>query len=143
LTVGVPLGLSTEVRSFLRVACMKSCGNLEWGGRSDMATPDEIRESELSNKAEILGCCLRRSPWSPAARYATDSLDQPPLLLAQHKTDCEIDSSNREPQARTLTAASVESRKYDGMFLLAWLPKRGRFFPEHGAGWPSNGKASG
>jgi hypothetical protein len=43
---------------------MKSCGNLEWGERSDMATPDEIRESELSNKAEILGWCLRRSPSS-------------------------------------------------------------------------------
>src|SRR4249920_2126437 len=28
------------------------------------------------------------------------------------------------------------------MFLLAWLPTRGRFFPEHGAGWPSNDKAS-
>ena len=40
---------------------MKSCGNLERGERSDMATPDE---SELSNKAEILGCCLRRSPSS-------------------------------------------------------------------------------
>ena len=40
---------------------MKSCGNLERGERSDMATPDE---SELSNKAEILGCCLRRSPFS-------------------------------------------------------------------------------
>ena len=26
-----------------------------------MATPDEIRESELGNKAKILGCCLRRS----------------------------------------------------------------------------------
>ncbi|MGA7395522.1 MAG: hypothetical protein WCC08_10890 [Terrimicrobiaceae bacterium] len=25
-----------------------------------MATPDEIRESELGNKAKILGCCLRR-----------------------------------------------------------------------------------
>jgi hypothetical protein len=27
-----------------------------------MATPDEIRESELGNKAKSLGCCLRRSP---------------------------------------------------------------------------------
>ena len=26
-----------------------------------MATPDEIRESELGNKAKSLGCCLRRS----------------------------------------------------------------------------------
>ena len=26
-----------------------------------MATPDEIRESELGTKAKILGCCLRRS----------------------------------------------------------------------------------
>ena len=30
--------------------------------RFTMATPDEIRESELGNKAKILGCCLRRSP---------------------------------------------------------------------------------
>ena len=27
-----------------------------------MATHDEIKESELGNKAKILGCCLRRSP---------------------------------------------------------------------------------
>ena len=27
-----------------------------------MATPDEIRESELGDKAKILGCSLRRSP---------------------------------------------------------------------------------
>ena len=27
-----------------------------------MATPYEIRESELSNKAEILGCCEDRHP---------------------------------------------------------------------------------
>ena len=27
-----------------------------------MATPDEIRESELGNKAKSIGCCLRRSP---------------------------------------------------------------------------------
>ncbi len=26
-----------------------------------MATPDEIREGELGNKAKVLGCCLRRS----------------------------------------------------------------------------------
>ena len=29
-----------------------------------MPTPDEIRESELGDKAKILGCCLRRSPSS-------------------------------------------------------------------------------
>ena len=28
----------------------------------NMATPDEIRESELGNRAKSLGCCLRRSP---------------------------------------------------------------------------------
>jgi ABC-type sugar transport system substrate-binding protein len=39
--------------------------------------------------------------------------------------------------------ASVSSRKWDCMFLLAWLPTRGRFFPGHGGGWPSNGKAWG
>jgi hypothetical protein len=27
-----------------------------------MATPDEIRESELGNKAKSIGYCLRRSP---------------------------------------------------------------------------------
>jgi hypothetical protein len=27
-----------------------------------MATPDEIRESELGKKAKSLGCCMRRSP---------------------------------------------------------------------------------
>jgi hypothetical protein len=27
-----------------------------------MATPDEIRESELGNKAKSIDCCLRRSP---------------------------------------------------------------------------------
>jgi hypothetical protein len=26
-----------------------------------MATPDEIRENELGNKAKSLGCCLRKS----------------------------------------------------------------------------------
>ena len=27
-----------------------------------MATPNEIRESELGKKARSLGCCMRRSP---------------------------------------------------------------------------------
>jgi len=27
-----------------------------------MATPDEIKESELGKKATSLGCCMRRSP---------------------------------------------------------------------------------
>ncbi len=27
-----------------------------------IATDDEIRENDLGNKAESLGCCLRRSP---------------------------------------------------------------------------------
>jgi len=27
-----------------------------------MATPDEIKESELGKKAKSLGCCMRRSP---------------------------------------------------------------------------------
>jgi hypothetical protein len=46
-----------------------------------MATPDEIRESELGNKAKTLGFCLRRSPstvW--AADYG--------CLLVYERPDC-------------------------------------------------------
>ena len=47
----------------LRVACRKSCRNLEWGERFNMANPpDKIRESELGNRAKSLGSCLRGSP---------------------------------------------------------------------------------
>ena len=47
-----------------------------------MATPDEIRESELGNKAKILGCCLRRSPSTDvwAADYG--------CLLVYETPDC-------------------------------------------------------
>ena len=53
--------------------------------------------------------------WSLAARMPPTVLpDQPPLLPAQHKTDCESDSSNREPHARTRTAASI--RNFEQLF---------------------------
>ena len=47
-----------------------------------MATPDEIRENELGNKAKILGCCLRRSPSTDvwAADYG--------CLLVYETPDC-------------------------------------------------------
>ena len=47
-----------------------------------MATPDEIKESELANKATILGCCLRRSPSTDvwAADYG--------CLLVYETPDC-------------------------------------------------------
>ena len=66
----------------LRVACRKSCRNLERGERFNMATPDEIRENELGNKAKILGCCLRRSPSTDvwAADYG--------CLLVYETPDC-------------------------------------------------------
>jgi hypothetical protein len=66
----------------LRLACRKSCRNLEWGERFNMATPDEIKESELGNKAKILGCCMRRSPSTDvwAADYG--------CLLVYETPDC-------------------------------------------------------
>jgi hypothetical protein len=39
-----------------------SCRNLERAERLSIATPNNVRESELGNKAKILGCCERRSP---------------------------------------------------------------------------------
>ena len=37
-------------------------GGTGWAGAEHMATPDEIRESQLGNRAKSIGCCLRRSP---------------------------------------------------------------------------------
>jgi hypothetical protein len=47
-----------------------------------MATPDEIRENDLGNKAKILGCCLGRSPSTDvwAADYG--------CLLVYETPDC-------------------------------------------------------
>ena len=66
-----------------------------------MPTPDEIRESELGDKAKILGCSLRRSPstdvWS--ADYG--------CLLVYETPDCsgeftvsKISTDTRSKQGR-------------------------------------------
>jgi hypothetical protein len=69
-----------------------SCRNLERGERFNMAVPDEIRESELGNKAKILGCCLRRSPPTDvcAADYG--------CLLVYEMPDCSGSSPFRKPR---------------------------------------------
>ena len=49
-----------------------------------MATPDEIKERELGNKAKILGCCLRRSS-------STDVSADYGCLLVYETPDCSGD----------------------------------------------------
>ena len=71
-TIGVPEGGDVE----------NLVGTSSGGEDFNMATPDEIRESELGNKAKILGCCLRRSPSTDvwAADYG--------CLLVYETPDC-------------------------------------------------------